>query len=500
MVSRKLLSDNLGLPTRSFQYVAWPYGRTCDEWDAAAARLGVSTHFVVQRGAVTRPNRHGRLPRLMADGMPLKRFAPWVRALQTKARGGSVESRLRHRAPDAQVRCLFVSQAPTPTHQVVILQRRLVQYRLTLFERLRNECAARGVDLRLVYGQASDADKARNDGGSLPWADEVEAKWFSLAGTDLLWQPFPAPLRQADLVVLTQELKILSNYPLLARRALGRGKLAYWGHGRNLQSTNPDSWRERWKALLSTKIDWWFAYTEDTVDMLVGNGYPASQITCLDNAIDDVAFRADLDAVDANTLAKLQGRIDLGPDAPLGIYCGALYKEKRVDLLIDAADRIHEAIADFRLVVIGDGPTRPELDRALAARPWAHCLGSLTGTEKAAWFRLATVQISPGAVGLHVLDSFIAGIPLITTKAALHGPEIGYVENGVKRPAERRRPRRRPDRLQHPVRRRRHRPLEQSWPVFSHGRSGAGLSRALHHGQHGYPLRRRHLPVSQHSG
>lgn len=51
--------------------------------------------------------------------------------------------------------------------------------------------------------------------------------------------------------------------------------------------------------------------------------------------------------------------------------------------------------------------------------------------EKAAWFRLADVVINPGAVGLHVLDSFCSGTPMITTDEARHGPKIAYLLGGV---------------------------------------------------------------------
>ncbi len=319
-------------------------------------------------------------------------------------------------------------------HQVAIFQRRLVQYRVPLFIRLREACAAEGIDLRVVYGQASASDSTRNDSGQLQWADEVKARWFNVAGTELLWQPTPADIRRSDLLILTQENKILSNYPLLARRSMpgaGKAKVAFWGHGRNLQSTNPDGLSEQAKALLSTRVDWWFAYTDGGRDILIENGYPADRITSLANAIDDDAFRSDLAAADDDLLTSMSNDIDLADGAPLGLYCGALYAEKRVDLLIDVVDRIQARIPTFRLVVIGDGPTRPELDAALASRPWARCVGTLTGAEKAAWFRLATMQLSPGAVGLHVLDSFIAGVPLATTADALHGPEIDYLEPGV---------------------------------------------------------------------
>lgn len=319
--------------------------------------------------------------------------------------------------------------------RVAILQRRLVQYRVGLFERLRDECDKAGIELRVVYGQPSPADATRNDSAHLSWADEVHSRWFTVRGTELLWQPCPRPAREADLVVLTQEIKILSNYPfqlrrLVSRRRSGRRQVAYWGHGRNLQSAAPNGLRERWKRLFTKQVDWWFAYTGETRDFLEGQGYPASRITVLDNAIDNETFMADLAAVSDATLDELRCSIDLAPGAPLGIYCGALYADKRVDLLAEVARRVHDGEPSFRLVVIGDGPARSELEAQLADCPWARLVGARTGMDKAAWFRLATVQISPGAVGLHVLDSFASGVPLFTTDNARHGPEIDYLDNG----------------------------------------------------------------------
>ena len=317
-------------------------------------------------------------------------------------------------------------------YRVAILQRRLVQYRLALFEQLRAECARRGVDLHLVYGEASATDSKRNDGGSLPWADEVDARWFSVRGVDLVWQRYPSDLADVDLVVMTQENKILSNYLRLLLRAIGRGgKTAYWGHGRNLQSVNPSGPSERWKRLLVNRIDWWFAYTQGTVDYLTAGGFPRERITRLDNAIDDVHFRADLDSVEQSTLDELRASIDLADGAPLALHCGSLYAEKKLDDLIAICDHIHDSIPTFRLVIVGDGPDRIHIESVLAPRPWACCVGTQLGVDKAAWFRLASVQLNPGLVGLHVLDSFVAGVPLVTTRDALHGPEIEYLDDGV---------------------------------------------------------------------
>ncbi|MCZ7562818.1 MAG: glycosyltransferase [Burkholderiales bacterium] len=226
-----------------------------------------------------------------------------------------------------------------------------------------------------------------------------------------------------------QENRIVSNYPLLLGRAWRRAKIAYWGHGKSFQSSAPRGLRERWKRLLLNKVDWWFAYTGLTTKILLENGYPPARITCLNNAIDNDGFLADLAAVGPAALDAIRRDLDLAPGAPLGLYCGSLYPDKRLDLLAAAGERIHAAIPSFRLVVIGDGPARAGLARRLAERDWARCVGARTGIEKAAYFKLATVVLSPGAVGLHVLDAFCAGLPMFTTATARHGPEIDYLEH-----------------------------------------------------------------------
>jgi len=315
--------------------------------------------------------------------------------------------------------------------RVTVLQHRLLHYRVGLFEALRAECERRGIELRLVHGQPSPREMLKRDTGTVAWADPVANRWVSVLGRDLLWQPFPRALRDSDLVIIMQENRILSNYPILLQRVLAGTRVAYWGHGRNFQSGAPGGLRERWKRFWLTKVDWWFAYTELTRRILTDRGFPAKRITCLNNAIDNERFLAELAGASDASQAAVADEAGLAPGAPLGLYCGSLYPDKRLDLLADAAERIHAALPGFRLVVIGDGPSRGMLEARLAGRPWARCVGVKKGAEKAAYFRRATAILSPGAVGLHVLDAFCAGLPLFTTANARHGPEIAYLEHGA---------------------------------------------------------------------
>lgn len=314
--------------------------------------------------------------------------------------------------------------------QVAILQHRLLHYRMGLFEQLRSACTARDLDLALIHGDATPAEAVRKDTGELPWATKVHNTSWRVGGRDLLWQPFAGLVRQADVVVLMQESRLLSNYPWLFGWGPRETRVAYWGHGRNFQSEAPSGLRERWKSRMLTSVDWWFAYTDMTADIVRDAGFPGERITVLNNAIDNRGFEADLASVPEAEVQALRASIGATDGACVGLYCGSLYPDKRLDLMIEACERVVARHPDFRLVIIGDGPSRPDLQRVMD-KPWFHWAGMQRGRTKAAWFRASQLFLNPGLVGLHILDSFVAGVPMITTNDAKHSPEVAYLEDGV---------------------------------------------------------------------
>jgi len=315
--------------------------------------------------------------------------------------------------------------------RVAILQYRLLHYRLELFERLRGRCAANGIELHVVHGQPTAQEETKKDTGFLRWADVVRNRYVTVGDRDVLWQPFPRHLNDIQLVIMMQESRLISNYRwLLFRGGIG-AKLAYWGHGRNFQSVAPTGFRERWKKLLLGKVDWWFAYTELTRSILLESKYPDERITVLNNAIDNESFARDLESIDEFTKTNVRGEFDLSPSAMIGLFCGSMYPDKRLDFLVAAADLIRDRIRDFHMILIGDGPSASVIRVATERRPWLHWLGVKNGRDKAKYFSVADVVLNPGGVGLHVLESFAARVPLITTSDALHGPEIAYLEDNV---------------------------------------------------------------------
>jgi glycosyltransferase involved in cell wall biosynthesis len=188
--------------------------------------------------------------------------------------------------------------------------------------------------------------------------------------------------------------------------------------------------RERLKRLLVPRSDWWFAYTEASADIVRGLGFAPERITVLNNAVDTVALAAELHALRGTGDAAL--RSDLGlQDGPVGLMLGSLYADKGVAFVLDAARRVRAQIADFQLLIVGDGPERALVESAVGADSWMHWAGVCRGRDKARCLRVASIVIAPFGIGLVVLDSFVAGAPMVATASHGHGPEFAYLKHGV---------------------------------------------------------------------
>ena len=326
-----------------------------------------------------------------------------------------------------------IAEECTPHFEVVIVQRRLTHYRAPLFVHLRALLEAQNIKLRLLHGMSTKAEAAKADGGNLPWAERLPTTyWF---GGRFCWQPFGAKTSNADLVIITQENRLLYNlWALLVGRPIGRPKcVAFWGHGANLQADDRNVWRERFKRALIKQVDWWFAYSNLSADLVRAAGFPVSRITILNNAVDTRALAQQCDEISEAEISSARDRLDL-KDAHVCLFLGSLYEEKRLPFLLEVGENIFQRNPLFRLVVCGDGPQRQLVERAARLRPWVRFLGMQQGRDKAIALRLADLMLNPGLVGLGILDAFVAGIPLITTDCRIHSPEIAYLvsgENGV---------------------------------------------------------------------
>jgi glycosyltransferase involved in cell wall biosynthesis len=164
--------------------------------------------------------------------------------------------------------------------------------------------------------------------------------------------------------------------------------------------------------------------------VLADCNYPESRVTVVNNAIDDAGLHGAMQSLaehDARSIA-----VSLGCSSEqVALFCGGLYSDKRLDFLLQAAHVIKAAVPDFELMVVGDGPDRQIIEQAAAEHSWIKYVGAKTGPEVAPYLAAAKLLLMPGLVGLVLLDSFIAGCPLVTTEFAHHSPEIAYLQPGV---------------------------------------------------------------------
>lgn len=309
--------------------------------------------------------------------------------------------------------------------RVVILQKSLPQYREPFFTGLREKLAEDNITLELIYG---NSDEGRKDGVKMDWATYRKNRHYNLGLMKLIWQPCLKEVRTADLVIVEQANKLLINYVLLWRKLFGRQRFAFWGHGLDRQA-HKLSPQNLFKRLMLKRASWWFAYTGGVRDFLVRNGYAAERITVVQNAIDTRRMITEYNQVSAEELEDFRLQHGIKPGEQLLIYCGALYKEKRIDFLVETADRLHQAGVSFRLVIVGSGPDEQLVKEAADSRPYILFTGPLFGKEKAKMFHLSSLFLLPGAIGLAVLDSFAYATPIVATDYRFHGPEFDYLVN-----------------------------------------------------------------------
>lgn len=111
--------------------------------------------------------------------------------------------------------------------------------------------------------------------------------------------------------------------------------------------------------------------------------------------------------------------------SPLLLYVGRLAPEKRVSWLRRAMD----SLPNVRLAVVGDGPSRRELEALLPAERTVFT-GWLRGEDLASAYAAADVFVFPGAnetFGNVVLEAMSSGLPVIVPRA---GGVLDFVEDG----------------------------------------------------------------------
>lgn len=312
---------------------------------------------------------------------------------------------------------------------ILIIQSALNQYRKEFYTLLRMELEKKGIKLDLIYGKNKNSNALKNDEIEIEWARYIPYKIFIIGESELFWQPYLKNIKGKDLVIVENANKLLLNYYLIYARHFFKYKLAYWGHGRNLHE-DINSYRNRFKYIFTNKCDWWFAYTNGTKEFLMTNNFPENKITVVQNAIDTKSIRKTYASINEFEVNDLKDQLKIGQSIT-GIFCGAMYNERKINFIIETCHIIKKAIPEFSMIFIGDGIDSYKALEASKSNDWIHYLGPKFGKERIKYFKVSSIQLIPYHVGLGILDSFAMETPIITTLNPYHGPEIEYLKNGI---------------------------------------------------------------------
>ncbi|KAG0567518.1 hypothetical protein KC19_7G140700 [Ceratodon purpureus] len=114
--------------------------------------------------------------------------------------------------------------------------------------------------------------------------------------------------------------------------------------------------------------------------------------------------------------AEMRNKITDGkPDTPTIVHVGRLGVEKNLDFLVQVLERIPEA----KLVFVGDGPERPNLEKMFEGKN-VHFTGMLTGEALSQAYASGDIFITPSeteTLGFVVLEAMASGIPVVCARA-----------------------------------------------------------------------------------
>ena len=125
---------------------------------------------------------------------------------------------------------------------------------------------------------------------------------------------------------------------------------------------------------------------------------------------------------------RLRGDWCIGNEHRVMLYVGRLAAEKNVGLALQTFERLSARRPGLRMVVVGDGPQRAQLERA---HPRARFVGMQTGAALARHYASADVFLFPSqteAFGNVTLEALASGLAVAAFDA---GAAARYVRDGV---------------------------------------------------------------------
>lgn len=208
--------------------------------------------------------------------------------------------------------------------------------------------------------------------------------------------------------------------PAAVRWMKARGRpVIGWGLGAPVKGQRGEIGGKMWYVFLS-QFDALIAYSQRGAEEYRARGFPREKIFVAHNSV----ARAPVSAPDGRPQTVDRFTI---------LFVGRLQARKRVDHLLRACAQLGSP----RLVIVGEGPERAELE-ALAKQvyPEAEFVGAKHGVELRPYFAEADLFVLPGTGGLAIQEAMSYGLPVIVAKGDGTQDDLVRAGNGWQIPPE----------------------------------------------------------------
>lgn len=247
-----------------------------------------------------------------------------------------------------------------------------------------------------------------------------------------------------DALVIGHEIKYVTSLLLALCFNLTGRPVILWGHGntRDLEGTFGGRQQqrlsrlvERVKAGMIRHAAGYMAYSTSGADYVLRAGMPRDRITVLLNTIDMSSEIAAHGRWQKVPQAEVRNRLGLGTGSIVYTFLGRMVALKRAGLLLAIARDLRAEGLPIEVVLVGNGGDEQKLRGEFQSERWCHFMGAIFDGERIAEImRASDAIVVPDYIGLAINHGFAHGLPVITMRSAIHGPEIDYLEseyNGV---------------------------------------------------------------------
>ena len=294
--------------------------------------------------------------------------------------------------------------------KILFITDRVMHYQIETFRTLEKCLNQNGFELWLLSGE----DKRRTT-GRVGISDKVIANEVKFSFMEI----FVFGYKIAWYEKIIEKIKGIE--PAIVVNAAHSGNLSHWQISRNKNRLNfqlvswlcgyefhPGQLKKIIQSKLIRRYDYHLAYHTNAQSYAMTHGSLRENITIIHNTINE-------QKIVPMSLEDARARIiALHPEIgsrQIILYVGAVLQEKRIEIIFDALNLLHDTDAVF--VLVGDGEHLPAIQALAGGRKDVVFAGRVVaGVE--AYFDSAAMYVLPGTGGLGINEAMAHALPVVS--------------------------------------------------------------------------------------